>query len=275
MSILNAVVARLVDGLLFPFQDQSPLVGLAAVSLLLAVVTVAVVHAASNHVRLSAVTRALQACVLEVRLFNDDLPAMLRALAEMVRHNLTYARLMVAPLAWLAVPVGLLVAQLDFHYGYGGLEVGQPALIKVRMREAAGPAPVLTAPHGIRIETPAVWIPSLREAAWRIAAEGSGDYELTVQADGNAVTKRVRVSNAVVRRSPVRADRGFLNQLQYPSEAPLPDDSPVESIAVTYPRRDVSVLGRDVPWLVVFFAFSIVFALALRVGRRLMMSATL
>jgi hypothetical protein len=192
---------------------------------------------------------------------------MLRALAEMVRHNLTYARLMMAPLVWLAVPVGLLVAQLDFHYGYSGLEVGQPALIKVRMRDDTSPAPVLAAPSGIRIETPAVWIPSLREAVWRVAAEKAGDYEVTVQAGGTVVTKRVRVSTAIVRRSPVRPDSGFLNQLEYPSEPPLPDDSPVESIAVTYPRRDISVFGQDVPWLVVVFGFSIVFALALRVGR--------
>jgi hypothetical protein len=125
---------------------------------------------------------------------------------------------------------------------------------------------MLTAPAGIRIETPAVWIPALREAAWRIAAEQRGDYELTVRVGDDVFTKTVRVSNAIVRRSPLRTDGGLVNQLLFPVEPPLPDGSSVESIAVTYPRRGVVVLGREVHWMVAFFALSIVFALALRGG---------
>lgn len=266
MSVLNIILARLVDGLLFAFEDQPPLVGLAVVSLIVAIAMLTVVRAASNQPRLIAVKRSLQACVFEVRLFNDDAVAMLRAVGEMVRHNLTYLRLSMVPVLWMIVPLGLLVAQLQFHYGYDGLEVGQQALVKVRVRNMAGEPPTMTAPPGIRIETPAVWIPSLREAAWRIAPEQPGDYELTVQAGGQVFTKTVRVSSstAIVRRSPLRTDAGFVNQLLYPAEPPLPDGAQVESIAVTYPRRDVSVLGRGVHWIVVFFALSMVFALALR-----------
>jgi hypothetical protein len=44
----------------------------------------------------------------------------------------------------------------------------------------------------------------------------------------------------------------------------LPVGAAVESIAVTYPRRTISVLGRDMHWMVVFFALSMIFALALR-----------
>jgi hypothetical protein len=278
MSVLNALLAGLVDGLLYPFQDQSPLAGLAVVSLLTAIGMLMVVRATSDQARLAAVKRAIHACVFEIRLFNDDVRAMLRAEGEMVRHNLTYLRLSMVPVLWMIVPLGLFIAQLQFHYGYSGLELGQPALVKVRLKhsptgaarnsagagEPASPAPVLEAPPGIRIETPAVWIPSLGEAAWRIAAERPGDYELTVQLGEAIFTKNVRVSSAIVRRSPVRVEGRLVNQLLYPAEPPLPDGAQVESIAVTYPPRDVRVLGREIHWMVVFFALSMVFAWALR-----------
>jgi hypothetical protein len=56
----------------------------------------------------------------------------------------------------------------------------------------------------------------------------------------------------------------FVNQLLYPAERPLPAGTRVESIAVTYARRGVRVLGQELHWMVVFFGLSMVFALALR-----------
>lgn len=267
MAAVNALLARLVDGFLRPFEDASPLAGLAVVSLISAIGMLLVVRATSDQARVAAVKRALQACVFEIRLFNDDARAMLRALGEMLRHNLTYVRLAMVPVLWMTVPLGLLVVQLQFHYGYGGLDVGHQAVVKARLKNsstAPSPQARLSAPPGIRIETPAVWIPSIREVAWRVAAEKPGDYVLTVQIGEDLFTKTVRVSGAVVRRSPLRTEGRFLNQLLYPAEPPLPVGAEVESIAVTYPRRDVSVLGRGMHWMVVFFVLSMIFAFALR-----------
>jgi hypothetical protein len=265
MSALNRLFARVVDGLLYPFQDLPPLIGLAVVSLITAIAVLIVTRATSDQTRLAAVKRAMHACLLEIRLFNDDVRAMIRAVAEILSHNVMYLRLSLVPVLWMVVPLGLLIEQLQFHYGYDGLVVGQPALVKARLKNSrAGAVPVLTAPSGIRIETPAVWIPSLGEAAWRIAADEPGDYELSLSLERATFTKTVRVSNAVVRRSPLRPGGGFINQLLYAAEPPLPDDAGVESIAVTYPRRELTVLGYRTHWLIVFFALSMVFVLVLR-----------
>ena len=264
MSAVNALISAAVDGLLSPFEAWPASAGLAIVSLATAVVMLAVIRLTSNHAKLAAVKRSLQACVYEVRLFNDDLRAMLRAVGEMLRHNLTFLRLSLAPVLWMAVPLILLFAQLEFRYGYAGLDEGQTALVKVRMHSARGPAPILEAPPGIRIETPAVWMPAIRDAAWRIAVEHRGDYELIVRSGGAVLTKSVRVTNRVVRRSPVRTDSGLVNQLLYPVEQPLPGDVDVESIAVTYPRRGVNVLGWEMHWIAAFFVLSMVFMLALK-----------
>ena len=67
-----------------------------------------------------------------------------------------------------------------------------------------------------------------------------------------------------MRLSPVRVDPGFLSQLLYPAEPPLPPGSPVRAIHVSYPEREVSVLGYGLHWMIPFFALSIAFAFALR-----------
>jgi len=271
VSALNSLVAHLIDGLLYPFEDLSPLVGLAVVSLLSAIGTLTVVRLTSNSSRLSGIKRALHACWFEIRLFNDDARAMWRALGEMFRHYLAYLRELAVPLMLLSAPLGLLVAQLQFHYAYSGLEVGGQAVVSIRMRAPdsassvdVNPNPALTVPPGLRIETPPVWTPSLREAAWRIEADRPGDYDVAVRVGGHEVIKRVRVSNRIVRRSPVRPDGDTIEQLIHPAEPPLPDDSGVESIAVTYSRRDVRLFGYGVHWAVIFGGFTMVFALALR-----------
>ncbi len=160
--------------------------------------------------------------MLEARLFAGDLRAALGAIGSFARHNLTYLRLSIVPFLWMVVPLGSFVAQLEFHYGYGGLEVGRPTLVKVRLLvETRRPDLVLRAPSGIRIDTSAVWIPSLREAVWRVVAERAGEYELTVTAGGTGFTKTVRVSNAVIRRSPYRGDGRLLDQLRYPAQVAI------------------------------------------------------
>jgi len=95
-------------------------------------------------------------------------------------------------------------------------------------------------------------------------AERDGDYELGLDVAGAHLTKTVRVTPRAVRLSPVRVDRGFVSQLLYPAEPPLPAGSPVRAVHLSYPEREVSVLGHPMNWMIPFFVLSIVFAFALR-----------
>jgi hypothetical protein len=73
----------------------------------------------------------------------------------------------------------------------------------------------------------------------------------------------VSVTDRVVRRSPFKI-RGFVNELLYPAEPSLPSSGAIEAITVTYPEANVDVFGFEIHWMIVFFALSIVFAVALR-----------
>jgi uncharacterized membrane protein (DUF106 family) len=266
MTLINGVLRAVCDVVLFPFHRLPDWVGLTVVSLVAAVGMLLVFKKTSDQEKLAAVKRRIHACLFEIRLFNDDLRAILRAQLEVLRHNLTYLKLSLVPLFWMIVPFVLVIAQLQFHYGYLGLRPGQTAVVKVLLKEerATRPAASLEAPDGLRVETPPLWIPTTRELAWRIGAEREGDYQIQVVVDGTAETKTVRVSDQVVRLSPLRVAAGFLDELIYPAEAPLPASSPLASIGLAYPGRDIEVLGFGLHWMVVFFVLSMVFAFALR-----------
>jgi hypothetical protein len=122
----------------------------------------------------------------------------------------------------------------------------------------------LEAPPGIRVDTDAVWFPAASDVIWRITPQSAGDYELRLHIGDQTFTKTLHVSSRVARRSPSRLEAGFVNELLYPAEPPLPADAPVASIAIRYPERDIHVLGWGMNWMVVFFVLSIVFAFALR-----------
>lgn len=281
MEPLNTVLRVVVSALLYPFRDLHPLVGLVAVSLATGVAMLLVFKATSNQAGITAVKRKIHACLFEIRLFNDDLRAILRAQGELMRHNLAYLKFSLVPLLWMIVPFVLLIAQLQFHYGYRPLEPERPALVEVVLAHGweealpAGavedfdgftrPAVALEAPEGVRIETPGVWAPEAREMTWRVAGERPGDYELTVEMAGERYAKSLRVAGepGVRLLSPIRTGRDFWRQVLYPAEPPLPD-GPVASIAVAYPGAEVWFLGWTTHWIVVFFILSIVFAFALR-----------
>ncbi|MGE0460581.1 MAG: hypothetical protein AB7Q16_04360 [Vicinamibacterales bacterium] len=276
---INAALTVVFDAVFLLLGALPPLAGLLLVSLITSVVMLFVVARTSNQSAMAATKRAMHAGLFEIRLFNDDLVAILRALAEVLRQNGRYLLLSLVPLLWMIVPLVLAIAQLQAFYGYEGLEIGAPVLVKVERRgDVAGggntraggsAAPIgLEAPPEIRVDAGPVELVGSNEVLWRIIPTAAGDFTLTVRAGGLAATKTVHVGDGVVRRSPVRASHGLVDQLLFPSEPPLDDDSPVTSITLGYPEPGLDVLGVRVHWLIVFFVVSMAgaFVLARRFG---------
>lgn len=267
MSALNSLLVRIFDFVLAPLAWLPPLAGVAVVSLFTALVLLLAFKATSDQARLTRVKRSIHAGFFEIRLFADDVPTLLRTQLDMLRHSFTYLRLSIVPALWVIVPVALVISHLEFHFGYRGLTPGRPALVKAAVRAEQGnsdPGLALTAPPGVRIDTPAVWLPAAREVVWRITPAAEGDYALDVHLGGQVFVKTLRVSNAVGRRSPIRLAGGLLDQFLYPSEDPLPRDGVLTSISVAYEPSELRVFGWDVNWLVAYFGFTLIFMMVLR-----------
>ena len=277
MGAINAAMSGLFDLLFRPFEGLSPMASLLPLSVLFTVFALYVFKWTSNQAALDRVKRRIQAGIFEIRLWNDDLRSILRSQIDILGQVGKQLALTLVPLLWMLVPFAIVIPQLQFRYGYTGLEPGERTMLEVKMRGAgadakaadpARPKPELRleAPAGVEAETEALWIPLENEMVWRLAAREPGRHQLRfVGADGFETTKTVVVSDRVVRRSPRKVDGAdWWGQIAYPAEAPLPEDGPIESIEIVYQEADVSLFGWRTHWLIAFLVLTIVFAFALR-----------
>jgi uncharacterized membrane protein (DUF106 family) len=267
VTLLNKALTRLFDLLFAPIDALPPWAGLVVLSIVTAMVVLVAFKWTADQRGLAASKRAMQAGIFEMRLFNDDVVALLRAQGEVLRQTLRYLRYSFAPTLWLVVPLVLVMVQMEFRFGYRGLVPGQPALVTAHVGEGVASMPEsasLTVPEGLRVETPAVVLPSAREIVWRIRPDTAGAYDIQIVLDGVTTRKSVVVSAAVARRSPVRPRTGAWRQFTNPSEPPLDASSHLDSIVVSYPEREVTVAGWNVGWAGVYLGLTLLFAYALK-----------
>ena len=270
MWLVNRPLRWVFDLVVLPFRGMPAIVGLTVISLLISVVMLIGFRAVSDQDALEEVKRRIYGGVYEIRLYKDDLRTIFAAQVGILRETMTYFRLSMVPMLWMMVPILIIVSQLQFQYGYESLEPGQTALLRVELTEEAaegvsatdGAGVSLDVPDGVRVETPLVWIPSLREAGWRIAAERPGEYELVISIGEETLTKSMRVSGTTVLRSPIRPS-SLLDQLIYPVEQPVPRGSSAEAIRLDYVEAEINMFGWHTHWIIAFFILTMVFAFAL------------
>jgi hypothetical protein len=274
MATLNALLRSLFDILLAPFQGMPAWVPLLLISIVTAVFALIVYKYLSNQDQLERVKDRMFAGIFEIRLYNDSLPLIFKATGSILANSLRYFWLAFWPaMLVIMVPIVLVIAQLQFHYGLQGFEPGDTVLLEVDLEPPAGqetfeigaskPTARLELPQGVAQDTPPVWIPTENRLVWRLSAAESGSYELGVTVAGESTTKSLVVSDSVVRRSPVRVDTTFWKQLLYPAEAPLPGDSGIAEIRLDYPGATVPFLFIDWNWLILYIVLMIVIGFAL------------
>ncbi len=279
MPIFNAALRSLLDLINSPLEGLNPMWGVILWSIPVAIFALLIFKKTSNQERISATKDKIFGCLFEIRLFNDDLMAILRAQIEILRHVVTYQRLSLVPMLWILPPMIILMVHLHTFYGYRGLKPGEEALLKVDLSESWASAksisgnqtrpPIsLELPDGLTDITGTVWLEAINQVAWRIKADQPGNYEMAITLGDEAYPKTIVVTDDVVRLSFERPNRSFMGQLEFPGETPLPASSPIEAITLTYSAATMSLFGFDFEWefawMVYFFVFTMIIAFALR-----------
>jgi hypothetical protein len=273
MKFINDLLRPLFDLLQAPLAGWPAFVGVLVWSIPVGVLTLWVFGKTSNQVRIAEVKRRIYASLFEIRLFNDDIRAIMRAQWEILGHVLHYQALALKPMIFILPPLVLVMVQLHQFYGFRGLQPGDQALMTVQLDPASAtggsrPDISLELPSGLHVVTGPVWIPSLAQISWELGVDAEGDYELGIAVDGLKATKSLRATSRLVRLSPERPPRTFMGQLEWPSEQPLQDGSSIRSITLGYAEGTIGFLGWDFEWsfawMVVFFVLTMVIALLLR-----------
>jgi uncharacterized membrane protein (DUF106 family) len=268
MGVVNTILGRLFDLLLFPFRSLNPWAGMVFVSLLTGLLMLLIYRWTSNQTGIRRVKDKIKAHLLELRLFKDNMSVTMKAQGQILRANLRYLALNLKPLLVMIVPIVLILAQLNVWFGSEPLAVGRPAILKVRLepgQDVMGTELALEAPSEVVVETPPLRLEEPREVDWRLRPAAPGRFNLMLKAGGRTYLKSIVVDGRRLEKvSPLKVSQNFLDQLLYPGEKALPGGSPVESIAISHPVGKLGLFGLRVHWLIAYFGLSIIFGFALK-----------
>jgi hypothetical protein len=241
------------------FRANLPLVLVVLVSSMIGLLMVVVFGYTSDQKAIHIAKDQLKAHLLAVRLFQDQIPVVLASYGRIVKGTGRYLKLAFKPLLYVIIPLVLLIVQLDRYLGFVPLETGQTFLLKVRTTDPGSLNEVsLQLPPELTTTAPAVHVPSDNEVFWRVMAEKDGNYDVHITAAGQVFSKQAVVTQGVVRVSPIRLRGRFWERMVVSGEPPLPDNGPIESIAVSYPARSIHFAWLDWNWIWLFFVLSLV-----------------
>ncbi len=157
------------------------------------------------------------------------------------------------------LPITFLIVQFDRYFGWMPLRPAQTFLIEARVNDPAAANEVeLQLPPELVSSAPAVHIPKDNEVVWRVAAQREGQYDIQIASAGQTLSKQVVVSPGLARVSPVRLRGRFWERMFTSGEPALAENSPIESIAITYPPRVINFAWMEWNWIVLFFVVSLI-----------------
>jgi len=255
----------LFDLLLRPMRTWPAEAGCAVASVVVGLLLMLAFKYVSFQERIEAVKDRMTACVLGVWLYRDQPRMILRSQVAAFVHGLHYLGLSLIPLAIMALPMVLVLAQMNAYYAHVPIAPGHETIVTLTYSDER---PIdrmdarMNAPEGARV-TAVSRAPHLRQVSWKVTADAPGIHPLTIAADGMELTKQLSVGREVIRVEPDRLTASLWSQLLYPSEPAFSADVKVASIHVAYPERDLWLIW-EMHWLIYCFVVMLIGILAFR-----------
>jgi len=268
MWIFNSAFGKLFDILFLPFRSMSPWIAMILISFLTGLLMLFVFKWTSNQKGIQKVKNKIKAHLLELRLFKDSLGQSLRSQGNILKSNLRYISFSLKPMLVMIVPLILILVQLNFWFGYESLQLNESAILKIKLTEDQNPLETqitIQPSSGLVMETPPLRIEESREINWRFAATQEGNQRFDVTIDGATVSKLVSVAQKPLSKiSPLKPGKRFLDQVLYPTEAPVDGRIPIQKIEIQYPAKNMNLFGWGIHWIIVYFVLSIIFGFAFK-----------
>jgi len=235
------------------------------ISLLIGLLMVVVFGYTSDQKAIHVAKDHLKAHLLALRLFQDQIPVVLRSYGRILLATGRYLRLAFKPLLFVIVPLTFLMIQLDRYLGLTPIEPGHAFLIKARVGEATVLNETsLQLPDGLATTAPAVHAIADNEVTWRVVAIRDGDYVINVQTPSLTFSKSVVIGSGLRRLSPVRLSGHFWERMLFSAESALEPNNLINAINVQYPERDIAFAGFEWNWIWLFFVLSLVAGFAFK-----------
>jgi hypothetical protein len=245
------------------FLLTSPLAIVVVLSLVVGLLMVVLFGYTSDQKAIGIAKDQLKAHLLAVRLYRDQIPVVMGSYGKILRGTGRYLKLAFKPLLYVIIPITLLMVQIDRYLGATPLPPNVPFLLTAHLTaQSAGSDALndvtLDLPPEISMTAPPVHIPAGNEIVWRLVGSTEGKYEVRIVAAGQSAAKAVCVGSDLARISTVRLRGQFWERMFSSAEPALPENSPIESISINYPDRNVEIAGYGMNWIWLFFILSMV-----------------
>ena len=222
-------------------------------AVLIAALSLVVFRYTSNQEGIRRGKAKMKAGVLGVLLFRHDLRLMLREMVGSLLHSLANMRFLIVPMLVLIVPLYAVFVFLDHRLGYRPLRVGESAVLRVHLDDGQAETLDQVQLHGVegvRITSPGVRIPELREVDFRIEVDAPGEHVVEVRVGQASQQKRVCATPPL--------------SLLPPAEEAVSGASPIDRIDLAYEPISWEFLGIEWAWWVLLIVFMIPALFALR-----------
>jgi uncharacterized membrane protein (DUF106 family) len=237
----------------------SPLAIVVVVSLVVGLLMVVLFGYTSDQKAIGIAKDQLKAHLLAVRLYRDQIPVVMGSYGKILRGTGRYLKLAFKPLLYVIIPITLLIVQIDRYLGATPIPPNTPFLLTVHTTGGDALNDVtVDLPPEITMTAPPVHVPAENEIVWRLVGSKEGQYEVKIAAAGQSVAKAVCVGSGLPRISTVRLRGHFWERMFTSAESALPENSPIESISINYPDRNIEVVGYGMNWIWLFFILSMV-----------------
>ena len=222
----------------------------------------------SNQAKIKTIKNTLQAHIIGILLFQQDIRVMFKLQWRVIKKTLVYMRYTLPAMVILFIPVLLILIQMNLYFSYRPLRVGEPAVVTATIKddqwEKNKDLITLQSNGMTEVETSPIRIPSERQIAWRVRCIKPGTGDLTLINNGQAVTKQIIAGNRFAMISPLRTGSSSLDLFLNPGERKIPTSSPIESILISYPSRQILIWGWDIHWIIIFFVVSLIAGYAVK-----------
>jgi hypothetical protein len=236
-----------------PFEAHGAVSALVFFSLAAGLLVCIIFRFAANPLAIRRAKDRVQAEILGVRLFRDQLGVALGCYLGIIRRTGAYLRQAAAPTAIAVAPLALLFLQLDARIGWLPPQPGADFLLTAQAVPGIVPERLaLELSNGVQLTAPPVRIPYRRQVTWRLRADSPGNFLATITGEGRAATKILPVGPRLTRVSPTRSRGGFFSALVDTGELPLPAGSPVQAIEIEHEPRSFALGSWTMEWWIAF-----------------------
>ena len=281
MNAINGATTWLFDLLLTPLEALGREFALIVISGIFGVLALLVFKHISSQKGIKKAKDKIKGHMIEIRLYQDDLGLVSKAIAKVLLRNLQYVCLNFGPFIPLMLPFGLVAAQMVVRYGFepvpvveqpGTLLAGEGITVKIELddahkRDAASLELLL--PEGVEAVSKLVRVPSQGLAFQEIVATTDGAYDLTIEVGGESVVKTLYAGDQTPRKLQAERTSSALMAVLWPAEDTL--SAPLKRVSLNgltqpeaYPYASLGWLPGSGPLAVLlwFVGFSMLFGFA-------------